>query len=102
MENTGKSYFCILLVNFWIFALYESWEAGNSLKMLSQGVGTFSNIENFILGTLIFDIFSTLGAARQVAAFPTANPPRRDPPCARQVADPLNQSNFYSNLSPAT
>ena len=53
MENTGKSYFYVF-VNFWIFALYGSWEAGNSLKMLSQGVGTFSTIANVILRTFIF------------------------------------------------
>ena len=29
------------------------WEAGNSLKMMSSDVGTFSNIENLILRTFI-------------------------------------------------
>ena len=42
------------------FALYGSWEARNSSKRLSQGVGTFSTIEDFILRTLIFRLFSTL------------------------------------------
>ena len=57
MENTGKSDFYIFLVIFLIFALYGRWEAGNSLKMLSQGVGTFSTIASVILGTFIFRHF---------------------------------------------
>ena len=40
-------------------ALYGRWEAGNSLKILSWGVGTFSTIENFILRTFIFRLFRT-------------------------------------------
>ena len=39
------------------FALYGSWEAGNGLKMMSQGVGTFSTIEHLILRTFIFRHF---------------------------------------------
>ena len=42
------------------FAVYGRWEAVHSLKMLSWGVGTFSNIENFILRTFIFGLFGTL------------------------------------------
>ena len=44
-------------VNFWIFALYGSWEVRNSFKMLSQGVGTFSTIEDSILGTFMLLTF---------------------------------------------
>ena len=40
-----------------IFALYGSWEAGNSLKILSRGVGTFSTIEDIILRTFNFRFF---------------------------------------------
>ena len=42
-----------MLSIFWIFALYGSWEAGNSLKIVSRGVGTFSTIEHAILRTFI-------------------------------------------------
>ena len=49
------------------FAIYGRWEAVHSLKMLSWGVGTFSNTENFILRTLIFGLFWTLSRpSRQV------------------------------------
>ena len=40
-----------------IFALYGSWEAGDSLKIVSRGVGTFSTIEDVILRTSIFQHF---------------------------------------------
>ena len=45
---------------FFDFVVYGRWEAVHSLKMLSQGVGTFSNIENFIMRTLFFCFFGTL------------------------------------------
>ena len=50
----GKNRIFEILSNFWIFALYGSWEAGDSLKIVSRGVGTFSTIEDLILRTLIF------------------------------------------------
>ena len=40
-----------------IFALYGSWEAGDSLKIVSRGVGTFSTIEELILRTSFFRLF---------------------------------------------
>ena len=43
--------------NFLDFALYGSWEAVHSLKIMSQGVGTFSTIEHLILRTFIFRHF---------------------------------------------
>ena len=42
---------------FWILALYGSSEAGNSFKILSWDVRTFSTIEHFILRTLFFQHF---------------------------------------------
>ena len=39
------------------FALYGSWEAVHSLKILSRDVGTFSTIGSFILRTFIFWLF---------------------------------------------
>ena len=36
------------------FALYWSWEAVRSFKVMLQGVGTFFTIENFILRTFFF------------------------------------------------
>ena len=53
----GEIGFLDLFVIFLIFALYGRWEAGNSLKMLSQDVGTFSTIASVILGTFIFRHF---------------------------------------------
>ena len=50
-------------------------------------MGTFSTIENSILGTFIFDYFPTLGAATQVATFFGRIIPKRDPLCAKPVTD---------------
>ena len=43
--------------NCWMLALYRIWEAGNSFKILSWDVRTFSTIEHFILRTSIFRFF---------------------------------------------
>ena len=61
--------------NLLIFAQYGSWEAGNSLKILSRGVGTFSTIENFIPRTCIFRrFFSHSGPSQLDARFPNLVP----------------------------
>ena len=39
------------------FCPYGSWEVGDSLRILSWGVGTISTIENVILITYIFYMF---------------------------------------------
>ena len=53
----GEIVFLYVSVNFWIFALYGSWEVRHSFKMISWGVGTFSTIEDLILRTFIFRYF---------------------------------------------
>ena len=42
---------------FGFFAPDGRWEGGDSLKILSRGVGTFSTIGRFILETFIFRLF---------------------------------------------
>ena len=77
--------------NFWILALYGSWEAGNSFKILSWDVRTFSTIEHFILRTFIF---RHLLDSRS----PT---PKCDPPIEKQVALSPNQPDLELDLHPS-
>ena len=78
------------MLTFWIFSVYGSWEAGDSVKILWRDVGTFSTIEYFILRTFIFRHFRPLGA----------RPPKCDPPSETRVALSPNQPNLELNLSP--
>ena len=57
IENTEKYRIFKFRAIFGFFALYGSWEAGDSLKIVSRGVGTFSTIEDVILRTSIFQHF---------------------------------------------
>ena len=57
MEKIREIVFFILFGQFLDFAVYGSWEAVHSLEMMSPGVGTFSTIENLILGTFFFQLF---------------------------------------------
>ena len=75
---------------FFIFALYGSWEAGNSLKKRSKGVGTFSTTASVILRTLIFRHFLD----------PQSPMAKCDPLCTKQVALSPNRSHYSLNLGP--
>ena len=64
---------------FLIFNLYGHWEAVHSLKTLSRGVGTFSNIENFILRTSIFRHFFDPRSRKAGRSFSKREPPQARP-----------------------
>ena len=48
---------CFTFLGFPVFSLYGLWKVGNVYKIYVAGLGTFLDIENFILSTLCFRLF---------------------------------------------
>ena len=88
-KETSKNIFFNFRGQFLDFALYGSWEPTHSFKMMSQGVGTFSTIENLIPRTSFVRSFLT----------PAGNPPPR---LAGQAGVSYERSLNFGRIGPSS